>query len=530
MEKRVSKFTSKIMAIICMALFLPIFPTANAATELYWPVPNHTHLSQGFHDGKAIDISDENIAGADVIAAMGGTVTHIFLCTEQHYGSTGDCNGFGTGLVIAGDDGRIYQYAHMQGGSIPSNVYRTARVEGGQKIGKVGTTGNSSGYHLHFGISLEKYWYESGINPQNEKYITHKHSYTSISKTQPTCTQKGIEKLKCSCGDIITKETPAIGHDYTKKVYDPSEKSDGYTIYTCSVCNDSYKGDIVPKLVKNEDGWYYSDKLPTFVNDSEYDVNYKYSYKKKAKTSPGSDWVKGDLAESVYEYVGEPYTTAKQVATSETYVMKDFQYYHYCGPTTGNVANYEFTDEFCHYDAIPKEYSVVVQSTGMDGEYPYFVLGWANDNATVYCKSEVTCDGSYGSHGTRSKAWYRMATYQKREQVNYYYYTKPSVWTDKIDESAQDVTFRFRTKASAEVKYGDANEDTEISLADAVIIMQSICSPSKFGVDGTDEHKITEQGLINADCANVGDGVTNADALAIQKYKLSLITSLPEKK
>ena len=119
MEKRVSKFTSKIMAIICMALFLPIFPTANAATELYWPVPNHTHLSQGFHDGKAIDISDENIAGADVIAAMGGTVTHIFLCTEQHYGSTGDCNGFGTGLVIAGDDGRIYQYAHMQGGSIP---------------------------------------------------------------------------------------------------------------------------------------------------------------------------------------------------------------------------------------------------------------------------------------------------------------------------------------------------------------------------------------------------------------------------
>lgn len=52
--------------------------------------------------------------------------------------------------------------------------------------------------------------------------------------------------------------------------------------------------------------------------------------------------------------------------------------------------------------------------------------------------------------------------------------------------------------------------------------MQTLSNPSKF--------KLTDQGRINADCYNVGDGVTNADALAIQKYKLSLITELPEKK
>ena len=45
-----------------------------------------------------------------------------------------------------------------------------------------------------------------------------------------------------------------------------------------------------------------------------------------------------------------------------------------------------------------------------------------------------------------------------------------------------------------------------------------------------DKNKITEQGNINADCSSTGDGVTNADALAIQKYKLAIITSLPEKK
>ena len=52
------------------------------------------------------------------------------------------------------------------------------------------------------------------------------------------------------------------------------------------------------------------------------------------------------------------------------------------------------------------------------------------------------------------------------------------------------------------------------------MIMQSISNPSLF--------KLTEQGKLNADCSNNGDGVTNADALAIQKYMLKLIDKLPE--
>ena len=159
-----------LLLIVC-SLFIGFFCFKSRAAEtLVWPVPGHTALSQGFHNGNAIDISDGSISGANVYAAMGGKVINIFLCTSQHYGSTGDCNGFGTGLVIQGTDGRIYQYAHMQGGSIPSNVYYGADVAKGQLIGKVGCTGNASGAHLHFGISYEKYWYESGINPSNETY------------------------------------------------------------------------------------------------------------------------------------------------------------------------------------------------------------------------------------------------------------------------------------------------------------------------------------------------------------------------
>ncbi|MBQ2062663.1 MAG: immunoglobulin domain-containing protein [Oscillospiraceae bacterium] len=165
MKKRI------INLLIILALMVSLAPVrAVAGSTLVWPVPGHHTLSQGYHDGNAIDISDGSIAGANILAAMGGQVVAIYLCPEQHYGSDHDCHGFGTGLAILGDDGRAYNYAHMMPNSIPSGVYYGARVEAGQLIGQVGTTGNSTGYHLHFGISYTANYWEAGPNPANESY------------------------------------------------------------------------------------------------------------------------------------------------------------------------------------------------------------------------------------------------------------------------------------------------------------------------------------------------------------------------
>ena len=71
------------------------------------------------------------------------------------------------------------------------------------------------------------------------------------------------------------------------------------------------------------------------------------------------------------------------------------------------------------------------------------------------------------------------------------------------------------------VLYGDANCDEEVNMADAVAIMQSLANPDKYS--------LSEQGKANADVTGNSDGVTNKDALAIQKYKLGLISALPEK-
>ncbi len=75
---------------------------------------------------------------------------------------------------------------------------------------------------------------------------------------------------------------------------------------------------------------------------------------------------------------------------------------------------------------------------------------------------------------------------------------------------------------------GDSNCDGRVDLADVVLIMQSLANPSKYGINGTDPSHIILQGTRNADVIG-NDGMTNLDALTIQKYKLSLIDSLPVK-
>ena len=97
-----------------------------------------------------------------------------------------------------------------------------------------------------------------------------------------------------------------------------------------------------------------------------------------------------------------------------------------------------------------------------------------------------------------------------------------------VTSSATSTTTSSTTAESGEKPvYGDANCDGIIDLADAVLIMQSLANPNKYGISGTDERRITDRGLANADCCNAGDGVTTNDALAIQLYKLNVIKSLP---
>ena len=97
-----------------------------------------------------------------------------------------------------------------------------------------------------------------------------------------------------------------------------------------------------------------------------------------------------------------------------------------------------------------------------------------------------------------------------------------------FDNEGANTYVRLASDEKNTTLYGDANCDGIVDLSDAVIIMQAQSSPAKFGENGSDPTHMTAQGVINGDVSGNGDGITSKDALAIQKYLLGLISSLPE--
>lgn len=95
------------------------------------PIPGASTYHQ------AIDIAAPS--GTDILAADGGTVIHA-----GWYGTGGNS------VIIKHKDGLETHYYHMLNDTI--RVKKGQKVSKGQHIGDVGSSGNSSGNHLHFGV------------------------------------------------------------------------------------------------------------------------------------------------------------------------------------------------------------------------------------------------------------------------------------------------------------------------------------------------------------------------------------------
>lgn len=121
-----------------------------AAALLRWPVIGkitspYGWRKSGFHHG--VDIAEET--GTPIRAAADGLVT--FTGSKPVYGKT---------VIIAHNDGRETLYAHAQ--SILVNQKQSVRK--GQIIATVGTTGRTTGPHLHFEVKVNG----KNINPMNQ--------------------------------------------------------------------------------------------------------------------------------------------------------------------------------------------------------------------------------------------------------------------------------------------------------------------------------------------------------------------------
>jgi beta-mannanase len=76
------------------------------------------------------------------------------------------------------------------------------------------------------------------------------------------------------------------------------------------------------------------------------------------------------------------------------------------------------------------------------------------------------------------------------------------------------------TSVSEDLLYGDANLDGEVNIADAVSIMSHVANSQAYPLSG--------EALNLSDVNNRGDGLSNLDALSVQKYVAQVIPELPE--
>jgi len=124
---------------------VPSAGTVTGTGQFVWPAAGRiTQYFSWYH--KAIDIA--NAAGPDILAADSGTVTVSGWVAPTAYGNH---------VII--DHGNGYQtlYAHMARLSVSPGE----KVSRGQVLGKMGSTGRSTGTHLHFEIRKSG----AGLNP-----------------------------------------------------------------------------------------------------------------------------------------------------------------------------------------------------------------------------------------------------------------------------------------------------------------------------------------------------------------------------
>ena len=117
--------------------------TAVADGELCWPLPGHTYIS--CHFGEVDAFGNAGHRGTDIPAPEG---TPILAAHSGTVLISGWNDSYGNQVLLDNGAGLSTRYAHMTATAVTAGETVTA----GQVIGYVGSTGDSTGNHLHFEV------------------------------------------------------------------------------------------------------------------------------------------------------------------------------------------------------------------------------------------------------------------------------------------------------------------------------------------------------------------------------------------
>ena len=171
---RPSRLLAGIIAAIALVAGMLIPATAaQAASQFVTPVSGRVADivrgcpagSRPAHTGVDINLN----SNANVYSAAGGTVT-----TAVNSNAT---TGYGSQVVITHANGYTTRYAHLVFGSVVLKA--GANVPQGALLGRVGSTGNSTGAHLHFELV------RNGVNLTNTYFSCGQRNVTALTPLVP---------------------------------------------------------------------------------------------------------------------------------------------------------------------------------------------------------------------------------------------------------------------------------------------------------------------------------------------------------
>ena len=192
-----------------------------------FPVPNSSEITQEYSaEHKAIDIAASS--GSPVYAAEDGTVSYVQIW-DGSYDTTGMMS-YGHMVEVRHADGNTTLYAHLS----EINVQQGEKVVRGQRIGRVGSTGNATGPHLHFEVitsegkadPAEYLWTMPGEWIMGYAADTE----AGISPTGIGDTGKSVIHYYSLAKDTTTTVTGSLGHLPTKAIKSGSTEYPAYCL------------------------------------------------------------------------------------------------------------------------------------------------------------------------------------------------------------------------------------------------------------------------------------------------------------
>lgn len=138
--------------------YIPVTPSQSGFA---WPAPGFSYISSYFgprwgrnHNG--IDVGDYGIMGGSAVASQAGTVISVVNCCTHNFAKNYSCGcggGYGNYVIISHDGTYSTVYAHLTSAYVSVGDY----VKQGDVIGSMGSTGHSTGAHLHFEVRVNGY-------------------------------------------------------------------------------------------------------------------------------------------------------------------------------------------------------------------------------------------------------------------------------------------------------------------------------------------------------------------------------------